>query len=213
MENKNFGFDLNLIADAFDIQRVEKCEHLDSWMAANYDLTDSENEIIDQLHADMSDFGDYLNEEELKIQFVGSAFLVARVNVPHKIRVFYERGLSATVNNYELSVISDCLIASPKRFNAPQRPYFFLQEFKKGKGEKVDPEAQMMVAMLIAQEKNQDNYPIYGGYLVGRNWIFTTLLANNYCVSRQFDATKREDICQIIFNLRQLKGIILSREQ
>ena len=213
MESENLCFDLDLIADAFDIQRVEKCEHLDSWMAATYDLTDSENEIIDQLHADMSDFGDYLNEEELKIQFVGSAFLVARVNVPHKIRVFYERGMSATVNNYELSVISDCLIASPKRFNAPQRPYFFLQEFKKGKGEKVDPEAQMMVAMLIAQEKNQDNYPIYGGYLVGRNWIFTTLLGNNYCVSRQFDATKRADICQIIFNLRQIKAIVLKREE
>jgi hypothetical protein len=212
MENKNFGFDLNLIADAFDIQRVNTCEHLDNWMAANFNLTESENEIIDQLHADMSDFGDYLNEEELKIQFVGSAFLVARVNVAHKIRVFYERSMSAIVNNYELSVISDCLIASPKRFNAPQKPYFFLQEFKKGKGEKVDPEAQMIVAMLIAQEKNQDNYPIYGGYLVGRNWIFTTLLGNNYCVSRQFDATKRVDICQIIFNLRQLKGIILKRE-
>ncbi len=213
MENKNFGFDLNLIADAFDIQRVDKCEHLDAWLAADFVLNDSENEIIDQLHADMTDFGDYLNEEELKIQFVGTAFLVARVNVPFKIRVFYERGISAIVNNYELSVISDCLIASPKRFNAPQKPYFFLQEFKKGKGEKVDPEAQMLVAMLIAQEKNQDNYPIYGGYLVGRNWIFTTLTGRNYCVSRQFDATKREDICQIIFNLRQLKGIILKREE
>lgn len=150
MESENLCFDLNLIADAFDIQRVDKCEHLDAWLAADFVLTDSENEIIDQLHLDMSDFGDYLNEEELKIQFVGTAFLLARVNVPHKIRVFYERGMSATVNNYELSVISDCLIASPKRFNAPQRPYFFLQEFKKGKGEKVDPEAQMMVAMLIA---------------------------------------------------------------
>lgn len=70
----------------------------------------------------------------------------------------------------------------------------------------------MMVAMLIAQEKNQDNYPMYGGYLVGRNWIFTTLLGNNYCVSRQFDATKRADICQIIFNLRQIKAIVLKRE-
>lgn len=35
MKNKNFGFDLNLIADAFDIQRVEKCEHLDSLMQQN----------------------------------------------------------------------------------------------------------------------------------------------------------------------------------
>jgi hypothetical protein len=34
MENKNFAFDLNLIADAFDIQRVDKCTHLDEWLAA-----------------------------------------------------------------------------------------------------------------------------------------------------------------------------------
>jgi hypothetical protein len=82
---------------------------------------------------------------------------VARVNVSHKIRVFYERGISATVNNYELSVISDGLIASPKRFNAPQRPYFFPKEFKKGKGEKVDVGTLLADRKLDAQNLMMDS--------------------------------------------------------
>ncbi len=97
-------------------------------------------------------------------------------------------------------------------FNAPQQPYFFLQEFKKGKGEKSDPEAQMLMAMLIAQHKNNGNKPIYGGYLVGRNWYFTTLIGTNYCISRQFDATIQSELFQIAYILRHLKTMILSRE-
>ena len=69
----------------------------------------------------------------------------------------------------------------------------------------------MLVAMLIAQQKNQDNKTIYGGYLVGTSWKFTTLSQNEYCVSRIFEATNKNDLMQIVFILRKLKEIILNR--
>jgi hypothetical protein len=52
-------------------------------------------------------------------------------------------------------------------FNTPDSPYFFLQEFKKKRGENrndkpFDPEAQMLKAMLIAQNLNNDGKIIYG---------------------------------------------------
>ncbi len=210
-EFKKLEYDLNQIADAFDIQAVNQCDDLDNWMSAMYDLTIAERDILDELHTDTVQNADYWNEEELKIQFVGLVFLIAKVKVNKKISVFYERPMSAKINGYKLAVISDCMVATPKMFNAPQNPYFFLQEFKKGKGEKNDPEAQMLIAMLIAQHNNSDGKPIYGGFLVGSEWRFTTLVGKNYCISRKYDAMQKNDLLQIVFSLRKLKQLILER--
>ena len=103
------------------------------------------------------------------------------------------------------------MVATPLGKNTPREPYFFLQEFKKGKGDKYDPEAQMLAAMIIAEELNEDKHPIYGAFIVGKNWIFTVLNKNEYCRSRQFDASDENTLIQIIFILRNLKGLILNR--
>lgn len=210
-ELKKLDYDLDQLADAFDIQRVKTCESLTDWIAADYELSATEVEIINDLHDETVESGDYWNEEELKIEFVGIVFLAAKIKVKDKIKVYYERALSANINGYRLAVIADCFVATPKKFSTPKNPYFFLQEFKKGKGEKNDPEAQMLTAMLIAQHKNQDNKPIYGGYLVGRSWVFTTLTGSDYCTSRIFDASQKADLLHIVSILRHLKSIILNR--
>ena len=136
---------------------------------------------------------------------------IAKIDTEDKIKVFYERPLSATINNFNLAVIADCLVATPLKFNTPKKPYFFLQEYKKGRGEAKDPEAQMLLAMLIAQEKNQDNLPLYGSYVIGSNCYFSTLIGRDYCSSRLFDAAQKEDLLQIIYTLRKLKDLILNR--
>jgi hypothetical protein len=210
-ELKKLDYDLDQLADAFDIQRVKECDSLSEWIAADYELSATETEIINDLHQETVESGDYWNEEELKIEFVGIVFLAAKIKVKDKIKVYYERALSADINGYRLAVIADCFVATPKKFSSPQSPYFFLQEFKKGKGEKNDPEAQMLTAMLIAQHKNQDNKPMYGGYLVGRSWVFTTLSGSDYCTSRIFDASQKADLLHIVSILRHLKSIILNR--
>ncbi len=205
------GFDLDELSRAFDIEKKQDCEVLNNWLSASYVLTEFEQIIANDLHEEMSTVGDYWNEEELKIQFVGSVFYVARVNEKNRIRVFYERPLSAIIGKYSLSVICDCLVATPSTFNAPQQPYFFLQEFKKAKGEKRDPEAQMLMAMIIAAHANADDKPIYGGYLIGSDWRFTTLINKNYCVSRKYDATRKDDIEKIISILREIKILVANR--
>ena len=136
---------------------------------------------------------------------------MADIAVKNKIKVFYERPLSANIKGYSLSVIVDCMVATPLIFNSPKLPYFFLQEFKKGKSEKKDPEAQMLSAMLIAQEKNKDDKPIYGGFLVSSNWRYATLVGQNYCLSHQLDASNKKDLLQIVCVLRKLKEIILNQ--
>ena len=209
-EIKNLNFDLLEIVKHFDLSHNENCEHLFMWLQANYELDDFEQRILNDLYDEVSVSGEYMNEEEIKAKMVSLIFYASKVTEPKKIGLFYERAISGTVKNLSLSVICDCLIAMP-RVNAPDVPYFFLQEFKKAKGEKKDPEAQMLIAMILAQHKNNDNKPIYGGYLLGTGWHFSTLIGNDYCISRRFEASKKDDLAQIIYIIRKLKALIINR--
>ncbi len=208
MEKKTkIQYDLSQLANHFGIKRQQNCEILEQWTKVQGSLTTLQATLFETLCQEMKDEGDYWNEEELKIQFIGLLFRIADLNVKDKIKVFYERPLSATVQKITLNVVADCLVAKPMEFNTPQNPYFFLQEFKKGKGEKKDPEAQMLSAMLIAQEKNKDKKAVYGGFLVGSIWVFATLCGTLYCTSRKYDAANRQDLEQIVYMLRHLKNL------
>jgi hypothetical protein len=209
-EQKNFNFDLLEISKYYDLSYNEGCGHLTEWLSAKFELDAFEMRIVNDLFEEISYSGEYMNEEELKAKMVGLVFYVSKVQERKKIDVFYERAMSGVVKDMPLNVICDCLVATP-RINAPDVPYFFLQEFKKSKGEKKDPEAQMLIAMLIAQHKNNDNKPIYGGYLLGTGWHFATLIGNDYCISKRMDATEKQNLLQIIYVLKQLKELILIR--
>jgi hypothetical protein len=131
MDVKKLSYDIDTIIDAFNLQIGKNCNHLKNWLGATYTLTDFEQQQLNELYDEIGDLVDYMNEEELKIRFVGSLFRIAKVDVKNKLRLFFERPLSAIIKNYSLSVICDCMIATPKGYNTPQNPYFFLQEFKK----------------------------------------------------------------------------------
>ncbi len=209
-EKKNLGFDLTEILTTFQLNDRSDCSHLKEWINASFTFSSTELEILEDLYTDIRTSGEYMNEEELKTRMVGLLFYASKIDIPNKIRVFYERPLAAVVNGISLSVITDCMVATPLR-SSPLMPYFFLQEFKKAKGEKRDPEAQMLSAMLIAQSKNKDDKPIYGSYMIGTSFHFTTLIGKNYCVSDKFDAVRKDELFQIVFILRKLKDLILNR--
>jgi hypothetical protein len=206
-------FGLSELADTFklEINLKGRCTALENWLNTTSTFTAAETEFLEDLYLDVQTDGNYWNEEELKIEMVGLMFRIAKIKVPNQIKVFYERDIAANVEGYNLAVKADCLVAMPLPYNTPKTPYFFLQEYKKGRGEAKDPEAQMLTAMLIAQERNQDNKPIYGSYLFGSRWRFTTLIDRTYCTSREFNAEEKADFLQIIFILRNLKTVILNR--
>jgi hypothetical protein len=196
--------DLSLLAETFDINNRGDCQHLEKWLASSYVFNDFEQMLFDQV------FEKTFNEEELKIQLIGILFFLADINIEGKVKVFYERPLTAILQEkHKISVVVDCMVATPMRFNKPKMPYFFLQEFKKGKGDDKDPEAQMLAAMLVAQHKNDDGKPVYGSFLIGTNWWFTTLIGQEYCLSREFNASNKTDLHQIVFILRRLKELVL----
>ena len=205
---KKHKYDTDLIIGTFDLVRNTKCEILQHLLD-----TPASGEPIDAAYLEkhrlrLDDEGDYWNEEELKMHFLSHIFFLAQLDEPKKVKLFYERPLKEEVEGQDIYVICDCMVASPFGINTPAAPYFFLQEFKKAK-KPDDPEGQMLLAMLAAQFRNANKKPVYGCWLQGRIWVFTTLHDKNYCVSRIYDATIVSDLYQIIYILRHLKQIIL----
>ena len=207
---------LDALMDVFQVKEVKYCHYLENLLSVlPVPLKPSYQEIFDMLLYEIQDKGDQWNEEELKMKFLAFLFFISEMEEKGKIQAFYERPLSMVIQGHRMSLKTDCMLATPLGKNTPKEPYFFLQEFKKGKGDKFDPEAQMLAAMLIAQHRNEakatDYHPIYGAYIVGRNWNFAALNNNEYCRSRQYDATDKETLLQIVFILRKLKELIVAR--
>jgi hypothetical protein len=207
---KKIPYDLTVIAETFKLKRSGSCSLLDKWLNEKYELIPSEQQLLSNVYEEMLASSSYMNEEEIKIRLIAPLFLIANIDEGNAIRVFYERSLSAEVDGYQLSVICDCMVAASTIFKTPIHPYFFLQEFKKAKGEKRDPEAQMLIAMFAAQKANNDGKPIFGGFLIGSVWHLATLKDREYCTSRPYYATDKDDLQQIAFALRHLKALILN---
>jgi hypothetical protein len=208
---KGLSHTLDLLIGTFDIALREDCSHLSEWTTVSGELNEMEKYFIEKLYNQAKLEANHWNEEELKMRLVSVLLLLAEIDEAQKIKTFFERPFKGVVDKYELSVVTDCMIASPFAINSPRTPYFFLQEYKKGRGDHKDPEAQMLAAMLIAQEKNNDDKPMLGSYIIGTDWYFTTLVGRNYCSSREYDVRNYNDLLQILFILRKLKVLIMKR--
>jgi hypothetical protein len=211
MEKKLNHYDVSEVIDTFDIDRVSSCVHLNSWIAATGSLEPWQEELLKNVHEENFLRWDEWNEEELKMKFVSLILFLSRIDEYQKVHTFFERPMVGVVGNVKISIIVDCMVATPKKSGNPKMPYFFMQEFKRSKGDSHDPEGQMLAAMILAQELNQDGKPLYGCWIQGSIWRFTVLNGSEYCVSRAFDAAQESDLLQIVFILRKLKELILNR--
>lgn len=207
---KKLRYDTDIILGEFALTRsTESCVELDKILAPIPNFSVREPHLLEEARQALIREGDFWNEEELKMQFLALLMFLVKINEPGKLKVFYERQLAATVKGHDLSVVCDLLMATPFGINTPKSPYFFLQEFKKAKNA-ADAEGQMLVAMLIAQQLNGSDKPVYGCWLQGKNWIFTTLHDDKYCVSPQYDVTNYNDLLHVLMILTRLRTVIVS---
>jgi hypothetical protein len=116
--------------------------------------------------------------------------------------------LDGVIDAYYLTGRVDGMIASG--FREPDKPYFCLYEYKKEKDPEGDPAAQALVAMMVAQDKNADNLPVYGGFIIGKNWQFMVLKDRKYAISNTYSADSA-DIYAIFQAIKGLKIIISER--
>lgn len=169
------------------------------------EMTEGEQKILEQLAKKLFRKVQTWNEEELKAKFIFP--IVELVNYDtNQYSAFYDRPLDATLDDIRLNGIVDMVVATGEYL--PEKPFFFLHEYKPGEQADGNPLGQLLAAMLAAQKLNDDARPVYGAYVVGRNWFFVVLENRNYAVSRQFDASDKVDVFQIFGYLKAIKKII-----
>ena len=144
------------------------------------------------------------NEEDLKMKFISDILPLGHLEDNGRFMTYFEKSLSGIVEGIALSVKSDFMVAAGV-LDYPKQPYFHFQEYKPSKNPSGDSMAQLLEAMLIAQEKNKNGKLIYGCEVIGRNWNFVVMEGRDYCISASYDSVNREDLLKIIAILRKFR--------
>jgi hypothetical protein len=197
-------WDLDALDEAFNLKQIWHCERLEQWEKIEQTINDFEKQTLLNLQHSLIKGGRSWNEVELENKFISPVIMTAAID-DDEISYFLERPLSAVIGDYELSGIVDGMIASGIR--NPHTPYFCMHEYKRNIENQGSPEAQVLAAMLVARERNNNQLPIYGLFIVGLVWNFMVLDNNEYCISKNYNADD-EEIFNIFKMLKSLKKIV-----
>ena len=147
------------------------------------------------------------SEEDLKMKFISDIIPLGHLEDNSNFLTFYEKKLIGKVDGTSLSVKSDFMVAKGI-LNLHQNPYFHFHEYKPQVNPTGEPMAQLLEAMLLAQEKNQNGKAIYGAEIIGQYWKFVIMQGREYCISPAFDSIKKDDLLDIIAILRKFRHIL-----
>ncbi len=192
--------------DTFKLKQLRHIVVLDTWLNSKdkYTVNEHEDYLLKKIQDIIIDHVDDWNEQELIEHFISPLFSLVNFNTL-EYGMFSERQLKATIGKYELSGNPDAIIAKGRR--RPEIPYFCFNEYKKEKDPEGDPQGECLVAMLVAQELNNNQRPIYGVVVKGEKWQFLVLHGQEYAISKSFNSTD-DDIFEIVKLLKHLKTII-----
>jgi hypothetical protein len=153
------------------------------------------------------------NEEDLKIKFIAKILnYIDFQSYENNFREFYELMISYKTDKFIFTGTTDFVVSKGLLYS--EKPYFFIQEFKKGKVN-TDPEPQLLAELISAIELNNDT-SMRGAYIVGAIWNFVILEKlgkerYQYFVSENFDSSKIGDLKGIYRNLVFVKEEIIER--
>ncbi len=195
---------LDQLDEAFNLNQIWESDLLNQWENNTMEVTEFEKTALLLLQKSLIRSSRNWNEVELENKFISPLIMITGID-DEKINYFLERPLSSIIGDYELSGIVDGMIASG--FREPKKPYFCFHEYKRNIENQGSPDVQVLAAMLVARELNQNKLPIYGLFVVGLIWNFMVLKDNQYCISRTYHADN-EEIFAIFKMIKSLKQII-----
>jgi hypothetical protein len=201
-------WNLDKIDDAFGLRQVKKLPALEELTSYVYQPDELENGYIRKLQSVFELGGDDWNEVELENKFISPLIVFSGID-NEEFSYFLERDIQVIIDDKELSGKVDGMIATG--FRRPKKPYFCLNEYKKGTDPDGDPKGQALIAMLAAQVLNDENTPIYGCYVIGRHWNFMVLEGKEYAISTDYSCANQQvfDIFRILKSLRvQIEKLI-----
>jgi hypothetical protein len=191
--------------EQFGIERIFESALLDDWMSAENAISNDETLRLENLRHSLFENAEFWNEEELKMKFIGQIVELAQID-SRTFRTFYDRSISVTVNGIQLNGTLDMLVATG--FQTPRKPFFCVHEYKQEGKRDGDAKGQLLVEMIALQAINQSENPIYGCYVLGRNWFFVVLKDKQYAISDALVASQ-EDIFAIFKMLKKVKEYIV----
>ena len=185
----------------FGLSRSFEYPSLEELLLASHSPNERDQLTLEELRQELLYTIDTLNEEELKVYFIGPLLRLIPFRSDNR-RPFLDRPMSFTYGDgQETSGKVDWVLA--EGIQDPREPFFFIHEYKKEIEATGDPLGQLLIAMVGARRKNELLFPLYGCYVLGRSWFFVVLNDDQYAVSAAFDATQ-EDIFRIYSILQEI---------
>jgi hypothetical protein len=198
---KNWNYEE--INDAFGYTR--KFEHpiLSHFETLRLAENHPQRTVIETLRKVAIMYIDSWNEDEYKFMFI-SPFLSLIQFVSPYYKVFTQRPMSIMYDNDTKCTEGLVEFMLARGIYKPQKPHFFLHEYKPEKRRDNDPLGQLLIAMIGAQQVNADDQPIYGVYVNGRNWFWVALIGKEYAVSNPYVITS-DDVFDLFAVLEYLR--------
>jgi len=205
-----FSFSTIKFNEISKLVKINKCFNFDKfnkWFDNKIEIDLNTVHFLQALIDDNIFLIDSYKEEDLKVKFLTPILnKIKFLNFDNNLRDFYNEKLIYKTDKFILNGETDFMVA--KGLIEGEKPYFFIQEFKKGKTNS-DPEPQLISAVEL---NNWDT--IKGAYIVGAIWNFVILERiekhkYQYYVSINFDSTKIDDLKDIYKNLMFIKNEII----
>ncbi len=197
---------LNDIETLFNIEKNYNREKFKDWFLQKEPIPQNEKEILFKLITKHRDKINYYTELELISKVIAPILNMVDFEIKEKhIRDFYETPLKYIYKDVLFNGRCDFVVA--KGYDAPIKPYFFIQEFKQSSSSY--PEEQLLAEMIVATSINENNF-IRGAYIIGSVWSFVILEKHpnssyTYFISKKYDSMENEDLEQIYHNLQFVK--------
>ena len=201
------------LIEVFHLNRIKEYQTplIQEWLdVQNPELNVGEQYVFDKTHKKALKSIEGWSEEDLKMKFIAPVLELGHMSDDDTVIGYFDKIISATIDGIKLTVKSDFMLAKGI-LNVAKTPYFHFQEYKPQLNPSGEPMAQLIEAFLIAQEKNKNNKPLYGVEIIGKQWSFVIMDNKDYCISKAFDATDKEDLMAIIAILRKFKVILYER--
>ncbi len=189
------------------ISKKDKDEKFNYWYSHKYEISKEENLFLEKLIKSNKLFLSGYNEAKLTFKFISP--ILNRVDFSQgDIQDWYENFLTGEVNGIKFTGKTDFMVA--KGDFVPEKPYFFLQEFKRSTPAN-NPEFQVLAEMLVAMELNKTNI-IYGSFVIGKIWDFIILekLENGsyeYFTSKSLNCLDIDNLRKIYTMLQAAKAL------
>ena len=193
------------LINRFNIKRIMKDPILQCWLTMPVEIAESTQTKLEELRDEVDTYELFYNQATLEWFFLIPLLRLVNYRTEH-YRSFVEMPLRGEVEGVKMRGTVDFMVAAGEI--EPTAPYFFLHEYKKEKGTADDVLAQLLSAMLVAQERNDNGKPIYGCYMIGRLWHFVVLNKKEYSISQGNIASTTQGITEIYTALVNMKKII-----